>query len=58
MEDCPGLLVTVFQLAVLPVVVGYVVYRMIGGARGALVGLGAAIGVVVWFAVNLAVPDK
>jgi hypothetical protein len=57
-DDAVALLVLAVQLVVLPVVVGYVTYRAIGGTTGKFVALAAAVVVAVFFAVNVRVPGK
>jgi len=58
MDAMPGLMVPVFQLVALPVLAGYLVRRAIGGTRGMAVGIGVALALAAWFAVNVDVPDK
>lgn len=58
MEGLPALMVPAFQLVVLPVLAGYLVRRGIGGTTGTVAGIGVALALAAWFAVNLDVPGK
>jgi hypothetical protein len=58
MDGIPALVVPVFQLVLLPVLAGYLMRRAIGGTTGTVAGIGVALALAAWFAVNLDVPGK